>query len=244
MKDRRFIVPIGILLFAVAVAFARQPQPRARLAKPSPKLKLKPDPRPAASLIFQGSLENHPAGRPHPVTPDSLASTNLELKLYGDSQNILMNERNPPLHLFTGACETNCAVAFREKNNYADLTGHARIRWVTRTSGFHFVHPIVKLADGTWLVGRLLRRLQRLHPRLPHQRVLPRRSSLDQARYGQDRHSRRSIESHPNLSKVDEIGFTDLMPGSGMGLGGFACLGAIEVYGKPVPRDAVQTSAN
>ena len=154
-----------------------------------------------------------------------------------------MNERNPPLHLFTGACETNCAVAFREKNNYVDLTGHARIRWDTRTSGFHFVHPIVKLADGTWLVGDYSDGsngytrdyhtseffLDEVHwIKLDMDRIVTRGEFVD----------------HPNLSKVDEIGFTDLMPGSGMGLGGFTCLGAIEVYGKPVPRDAVQTSAN
>ena len=34
-----------------------------------------------------------------------------------------------------------------------DLTGLARIKWVTKMSGLHQVRPIVKLADGTWLVG-------------------------------------------------------------------------------------------
>ena len=45
------------------------------------------------------------------------------------------------------------AATLRDKNNYVDLTGLARIRWVTRVSGFHVVRPLVKLADGTWLVG-------------------------------------------------------------------------------------------
>ena len=44
-------------------------------------------------------------------------------------------------------------ATLRDKTNFADLTGLARIRWVTRTSGFHVVRPVVKLADGTWLVG-------------------------------------------------------------------------------------------
>ena len=34
-----------------------------------------------------------------------------------------------------------------------DLSGFATIRWRTKISGFHQLHPIVKLADGTWLVG-------------------------------------------------------------------------------------------
>jgi len=41
---------------------------------------------------------------------------------------------------------------------------------------------------------------------------------------------------HPNLSKVDEVGFADLMPGSGHGPGGYVNVGRIQVYGKPVKR--------
>ncbi len=239
---------MGILLFGIPSAFAQQPQERAQAgqaqaqAQPQAQAQARPAPEPPP-LFFKEAWKTTPQGGQHPVTPDSLASPNLELKLYGDGQNVLMNERNPPLHLFTGACETNCAVAFREKNNYVDLTGHSRIRWVTRTSGFHFVHPIVKLADGTWLVGDYSDGsngytrdyhtseffLDEVHwIKLDMGRIVTRGEFVD----------------HPNLSKVDEIGFTDLMPGSGMGLGGFSCLGSFEVYGKPVPRDAVQTSAN
>jgi hypothetical protein len=38
------------------------------------------------------------------------------------------------------------------------------------------------------------------------------------------------------LSRVDEIAFADLLPGSGHGWGGFVNVGRIEVHGKPVPR--------
>ena len=41
---------------------------------------------------------------------------------------------------------------------------------------------------------------------------------------------------NPDLTKVDEVGFVDLMPGSGHGAGGWADVGKFEVYGKPVPR--------
>jgi len=40
----------------------------------------------------------------------------------------------------------------------------------------------------------------------------------------------------PDLSKVDEVGFTDLMPGSGHGPGGWSDVAFIEVYGRPVKR--------
>ena len=41
---------------------------------------------------------------------------------------------------------------------------------------------------------------------------------------------------HPDFSKVDEVGFADLMPGSGHGSGGYVNVGRIEVYGKAVKR--------
>ena len=34
-----------------------------------------------------------------------------------------------------------------------DLTGLAKVRWRTKQTGFHYLRPIIKLADGTWLVG-------------------------------------------------------------------------------------------
>jgi hypothetical protein len=42
-----------------------------------------------------------------------------------------------------------------------------------------------------------------------------------------------------DLSKVDAVGFADLMPGSGHGTGGYSDVGWIEVYGKPIKRDTV-----
>jgi hypothetical protein len=48
--------------------------------------------------------------------------------------------------------------------------------------------------------------------------------------------------NNPDLSKVDEVGFVDLMPGSGHGVGGYIHLGTIEVYGKAVPRATTTSS--
>ena len=40
----------------------------------------------------------------------------------------------------------------------------------------------------------------------------------------------------PDLSRVDEVGFVDLMPGSGHGAGGWSDVAQIEVYGVSVRR--------
>src|SRR5262249_13197145 len=39
-----------------------------------------------------------------------------------------------------------------------------------------------------------------------------------------------------DLSKVDEVGFADLIRGSGHGAGGYVNVASFEVYGKPVKR--------
>ena len=40
----------------------------------------------------------------------------------------------------------------------------------------------------------------------------------------------------PDFSKVDEVGFVDLMPASGHGPGGWSDVAQIEVYGNAVMR--------
>jgi hypothetical protein len=125
----------------------------------------------------------------------------------------------------------------RHKGNFVDLTGLARIRWVTRTSGFHVVRPVVKLADGTWLVGDYTEGGHSTNSTLFLESEFAianvRWLTLDIARVvtrGQ------SYVDEPDLSKVDEIGFADLLPGSGHGWGGFVNVGRFEVFGRPVRR--------
>ncbi len=45
-----------------------------------------------------------------------------------------------------------CGLTLKDKV-YADLTGLARMKWVSKMSGFHQIRPMIKLADGTMLVG-------------------------------------------------------------------------------------------
>ena len=191
--------------------------------------------RPA--LFLHEEWKQTAAGGEHPVTPDGLANPNLELKLYGASSKDVQltgsaRDENNPIHLWTGLCTTPCAVALRDKNSFGDLTGLARMRWVTKMSGFHQVRPIVKLANGTWLVGDHadgsvadwhvsefnLSEVRWL--KLDIERVVTTGNVVDK----------------PDLSKVDEIGFADLMPGSGHGPGGWADVAAIDVFGGSVKR--------
>lgn len=163
------------------------------------------------------------------------------VQLAGHNQNpppqrVTFGQPTDPANLWTGVCQTPVAVTLRHRSSYVDLTGLARIRWVTRVSGFHVLRPVVKLADGSWFVGDYAEGAPSANSTLflesefavASVRWLP----LDISRVvtvGQ-------TWVQPDLSRVDEIGFADLLPGSGHGWGGFVNLGRIEVFGRSVAR--------
>lgn len=150
---------------------------------------------------------------------------------------VLAGQPSDPPNLWTGVCQSAVAATLRHKENFVDLTGVARIRWVTRTSGFHVVRPVVKLADGTWLVGDYAEGAQTANSGLFVESEFAianiRWLALDISRV--ITRGRAWVEK-PDLSRVDEVGFANLHPGSGHGWGGFVNVGRIEVYGRAVPR--------
>ena len=192
-----------------------------------------------APLFFHEEWKQTPAGGEHPVDiATALANPNLELKLHGPTgKEILMTgaatDENNPTHLWTGMCTTPCAFTLRDKNNFADLTGLARIKMVTKVSGFHKVNPIVKLADGTTLIGDKAEgsTVDWLESDIAVSELRWRKLDLERVVTVGD------WVNSPNLSKIDEIGFVDLIPGSGHGQGGWSDVAKIEVYAKPVKRE-------
>ena len=209
----------------------------------------------ASSVLAQGATQERPpvflseswralAAPPDdhgawPASQQGVSSPNLQLTLHGTSgkEIQLVNTRGSadlyPLNLWTGTTTSPSAATLRDRNRFVDLTSpFAKIRWTVRTSGFHQVRPIVKLADGTWLVGD--------------------RATGPSADFNQDDISIADVRwmkldiarvvavgnwvERPDLSKVDEVGFADLIPGSGHGPGGYVNVARIEVYGKPIKR--------
>lgn len=204
--------------------------------------------KPEPPLFFRETWRQ--TGPERAVTPDVVTSASLELKLYGASAKDIQiapaenNARHDPPNLWTGICTTPVAATLRDRNNYVDLTGRAKIRWATRSAGFHVVRPVLKLADGTWLVG------DHADGEGGTENFLETEFSIASVRWLKldigsvvTVHADRSrppeigrwVEK-PDLGRVDEIGFADLMPGSGHGWGGFVNVGRIEVYGVPVKR--------
>jgi hypothetical protein len=181
-----------------------------------------------------------------PVVQGTVVDPNLELKQYGAGKKLLNPGGGDASTVWSGECDAPFAITFRPKDHMMDLTGQARIRWVTKTSGFHVVRPVVKLADGTMLVGD--------HESSSVPTLAMSEFALSDVRWiklDPERvvtvNSGSSLPTNeiwvtPDLSKVDEVGFADLIPGSGHGTGGYIHLGSIEVYGRSVPRAAATSS--
>jgi hypothetical protein len=161
--------------------------------------------------------------------------------LSGYNQNpgprqVVTGQPTDPPNLWTGVCGTPVAATLRDRSNYVDLTGLAKIRWVTRVSGFHVVRPVLKLADGTWLVGDYAEGAASSNSTLFLESELA-IASIRWLRLDIDRVvTRGTWVEKPDLSRVDEVGFADLLPGSGHGWGGFVNVSRIEVFGTPVSR--------
>jgi hypothetical protein len=188
-------------------------------------------------LFFKEDWKQIPKGGENPIVQDHVANTALELKLYGPNAKEMAitgnaGDENNPIHVWTGLCTGPCAVLLRDKTNFADLTGLARIRWNTKMSGFHQIRPAVKLADGNmyvadkadgstrdWIVSEInFADLKWL--KMDPARAVTTGNILDKI----------------DLSKVDEVGFVDLMPGSGHGAGGWVDVAQIELYANKVAR--------
>ena len=170
------------------------------------------------------------------MTPaEALSNPNLELKLYGPTaKEFLMTgsagDENNPTHLWTGMCTSPCGATLRDKANMVDLSGLARIKWNTKMSGFHQVRPLIKLADGTYLVGDKAdgSSTDWLWSEISFADVKWLRVDIATGV------TKGTFVANPDLTKVDEVGYIDLMPGSGHGAGGWSDVAQIEVYGRPV----------
>ena len=166
------------------------------------------------------------------ATQDAVTNPKLELKLYGtDARNVGVYNHEGRFDLWSGVVTSPVAITVRDKSGYADLTGLARLRAIVRTLGLHVIHPVVKLADGTYLAGS---------------------RSIDtegeflstEVAYGGMRWHKLDPQKvvtgaevkNPDLSKVDELGFVDLAPGGGHGISGAFNVSTLELYAKPVPR--------
>jgi hypothetical protein len=202
-------------------------------------------PPPAPVQLVSLALENDTR---LPLTQTTVTTPNVDLQLYGDGRNIVVATGAGPRlpRLFFGLCKGPCGFTLRDRNSAFDLRGRASVRVTTIVSGFHRVRPIIRLADGTLLIGDQAEG-----------------STADYHQYDISFSDCRWLRLDPvrgvtlggawvvpDLSRVDEVGVFDVIPGSGVWTiegaplekqpappaGGWIAVSAFELSGQPVKR--------
>jgi hypothetical protein len=183
-------------------------------------------------LFFREDWKETPAATP--VTQQHVLNKDLILGLYGPGCDSIKKSHHEapsddPYYIWSGLCLGNWVVTLKNTKSYVDLSSFGKILWRSKQSGLRCLHIVLKLADGTWLVGS-------------QGDCISKDWRITEFNMGDLQWYTLNIKSvieltpvaNPDLSKVDEIGFTDLMTGGASD----ACsrLDWIEVYGKPVKR--------
>lgn len=226
MKTRELFLWIAAALPGFALAQAPSATPRY----------VPEDHRP--SLLFREDFNNDPEETP--ITLASIANKSLAIGLYGPGKEGVAKShhaspKDDPSYVWLGSCLQPCGFTLRHKDVFADMTGLAKIRWRTKQTGFHQLRLMFKLADGTMLVSDHFEGASTdwRETEVTVQDIRWRRLDTRVMNDG-------PWVEKPDLSKVDEIGWTDLAVGSGHGSGGLvgsSRVDWIEVHGAGVRRE-------
>jgi len=183
-------------------------------------------------LFFREDWKETPMATP--VTQDHVANKDLVLTLHGPGKDGIRKSHHDspaddPYYIWSGVAEGNWAVSLRHATKYVDLRGQSRIRWRAKQAGYRFLRPIIKLENGVWLIADAY---DDASADWREREFIV--SDLNWRRLDIEKVLEGKPVTAPDLSRVAEIGFTDLMTGGGSD----ACsrLDWIEVWGKPVAK--------
>ena len=227
--SRRWMVTAFGLLFCSSAIAQQAPAGRGQTAAPAPAS------RPALMFKEDWKLPPHegaPTDENMRFTPAIVANDRLEAKVYGTGASVVRAaEHEGRIDLWTGLATSPVAVTLRDKRNYMDLTGLARLRWMVRTTAIHTLYPVVRLADGTYIAGN--------HGITTDGEFLQVEIAFGGMRWFKLDPTKVVVTSevvNPDFSKVDEVGLVTLAPGGGHGIAGSANLSTVELFAKAVPR--------
>jgi hypothetical protein len=169
-----------------------------------------------------------------PVTQEHVAHPDLIMTRHGPGEARIRKSHHDqpaddPYYVWSGEAEGNWAISLRHARLAMDLTGNAKIRWRAKQTGFRQLRIILKLGNGKWIVSDQFDddsadwRIREFNVADLRWRI------LDITRVAEGK-----WELNPDLSRVDEIGCTDLMAGGRTAAS--SRLDWIEIYARGVPR--------
>lgn len=168
-----------------------------------------------------------------PVTQEHVSNPDLVLSLHGPGKGEIKKSNHPhipndPFYIWSGECRGNWAVSLRHKSRCVDLSGStAEVRWQSKQSGFRQLRLMIKLADGQWLVSD-----QYDGESADWREKTFKIAGIRWRELNIERVTEGNWTNDPDLSRVEEIGFTDLMVGGKSKAS--SRLDWIEVYGEQV----------
>jgi hypothetical protein len=159
-------------------------------------------------------------------------NANVEAKLYGPgSAPVRAAEHEGRVDLWNGLSTSPVAVTLRDKRNFIDLTGLARLRWIVRTNAIHTLYPVVKLADGTMAIGS--RAITTNGDFLSVEIAF---GGMTWYKLDPQKMIVMAEVKNPDLGRIDEVGLASLAPGGGHGIAGSFNLSTVELFAKGLPR--------
>jgi len=183
-------------------------------------------------LFFREDWKETPAEIP--LNQSHVENTALTVQLYGvgiDSLKKSHHEKpdDDPFYAWSGLCLGNWMVTLKHRTKNVDLTGFAKIKIRTKQTGLRELRISLKLPNGIWLVSN-----QSVGSSKDWQITEFNIQDIVWHNLDAKRITETGVANKPDISNVEEIGFTDLMPGGKSS----ACsrLDWIEVYGKPILR--------
>lgn len=184
-------------------------------------------------LFFSEDWKETPAEIP--LSQKHVDNPDLIVKLYGPGKDSIKKSHHTepiddPYYVWSGLCTENWMVTLKHKSNNVDLTSFAKIIWRTKQSGLRYLRITLKLADGTWLISDQFDSASK-DWRIKEFNI----QDLNWFRIDSINIVEIGARANPDLSNVEEIGFTDLMPGGKS----VSCsrLDWIKVFGNPVKRE-------
>jgi len=180
-----------------------------------------------------------------PMVQASLKNQSLQLHIYGKADEIRKTAHPTEDYTYTGETTTNWAITLSDPKHFWNLTGDAKIRLKTRNSGFRTTHAVIKTADGKYFVSEegnpeSTAWIERDYIfRDMTWRTLLMTDTPSNASNRREPDPKRvpiipTTRATPDLSKVEEVGFSDLSEGGW--IPSTSRVQAWEIWGKAVPR--------
>jgi len=236
----------GVLLSGLLLAQAQPAPSPAGAQTPAPgrggQGSFSSAPADPATLLFHEAWTRPMA---QPMVQSSLGNAFLTLHIYGNAAEIRKTMHPTEDYTYTGETQSNWAITVSDKTTLWDLSRDGRMRIKTRNSGYRFTHVVIKTADGkfyaseegsgestAWIETDYI--LSDLHWRNLMMTDTPTNASNQRAPNPGRVPIIPTSKGAPDLSKVEEVGFSDLVAGGW--IPATSRVKAFELFGKAVPR--------